>query len=197
MTAQKPMVSEVSICNQALSILGHEPITSFADQSKASEWCRNNYPFLRDAVIQERMWAFAIFRWSSESADFDNWDHAYVHPIPPGCLHVHRVFCTPYANRVVNDWTIEGNNIITVEPTIYVISTQRVNDTGKFPPMFVQLLATRIAAEASTALTGNPGLMQTLWIKYQSLLKDTASRDGQQGAREVINHGRLTTRGRL
>ena len=51
----KSMVSEVSICNQALRWLGQNKIQSLDEKTASAEWMADNYPFIRDAVLEERM----------------------------------------------------------------------------------------------------------------------------------------------
>lgn len=53
-------VSEVSICNQALSRAGStQTITSFADQSNEAAQCGIWYPQLRDTMLNEFPWPWA------------------------------------------------------------------------------------------------------------------------------------------
>ena len=60
-------ISEVSICNQALSWLGQETITSLDDQATTAVWMNANYDLLRDSVMEARMWTFATVRAVSTS----------------------------------------------------------------------------------------------------------------------------------
>ncbi len=172
-----PTVSEVSIANQALSFLGIDPINSFNDASQSAEWMRNNYPFLRDAVLEERMWTFATARGVSSSRDRDAWDECYVHAKPLGWLSVYRI-------KECKDWRVEDNNILCDEPTIKLWGLKRVTDTGKFSSLFVQALAARLAADACIPLTENAQLQTVMWQLYQAKLADAATRDGQQGSND-------------
>ena len=187
-----PMVSEVSICNQALSLLGQSPITAFSDQTTAAEWCRNNYPFLRDAVLQERMWTFATARAKSESNDMDEWEYKYVHKMPAGWIHIHRVFSSPFATHVVRDWVREGDDILASDATVYLLGIKRVGDTGKFSPLFTQALVARLAADGAVPFTANNQLMAQMWQLYGQKLIEAAARDGQQGSNEYIHATGLT-----
>jgi hypothetical protein len=183
------MISEVSICNQALGYLGAEPITSFADQSTTAELCRNNYPYIRDAVLEERMWTFATARATSTVTDLDPWGQMYLHSIPLGWLSVFRCY-----RNVTNiecpikstGWRREGQDVLTKEPTVYLWGVQRITNTGKFSPLFTQALAARIAAELAITITENKTLQADLWALYQAKLADAATRDGQQGSNEKI-----------
>ena len=77
----RSMVSETSIANQALLWLGGTVITSLDEDSREAIWMKNNYPFIRDAVLEERMWTFATDRAISTVADLDV---SLAFPKPPG-----------------------------------------------------------------------------------------------------------------
>ena len=197
MAANDPMVSEVSICNQALLWLGQETISSFDDLSTTAQWCRNNYPFIRDAVLESRMWTFATGRAISETANLDAWGKDYAHNIPFYWMSVFRVYRNNTGPTVGQEqfpvpWRLEGNKVLTQYPTVYMWGLAYVTDTGRFSPLFVQALAARIAADAAIPLTENRQLQADMWGLYNDKLAEAAARDGQQGTSDTITQSRLT-----
>ena len=60
-------MSEVSICNQALSLVGAKSITSLDDDVNEAKLCKLNYAPVRDAVLAEHDWTFAT-RWETLAA---------------------------------------------------------------------------------------------------------------------------------
>lgn len=193
----KSMVSEVSICNQALGWLGENPITSLDDPTRNANLCRDNYPFLRDAVLEERMWTFATARASSTVADLDDWGVQYLHPIPLEWLAVYRVYCTPGETPEQGvpaaGWRREGEYILSRETTIYMWGIKRISDTGKFTQLFVQALAARMAADLAMPLTEDRKKQADAWGLYQSKLREAAARDGAQGANDHIRSSGLVS----
>ena len=193
MPANNTMVSEVSICNQALTWLGQSAITSLDDQNTTAEWMRNNYPFIRDAVLEERMWTFATARAASTSIERDAWDTSYVHPEPDNWISVFRIYRNSGISTLTSiDWRFEDGNILCSESNILLWGLKRVTDTGKFSPLFVQALAARIAADACIPLTENRQLQVDMWGLYGDKLREAAARDGQQGSNDMITQSRLT-----
>lgn len=181
-TAQS-MISKVSICNQALSWVGANFIVSLEEPSAEGEWCRNNYSFIRDAVIEARMWTFAKTRGSSTVADKDQWDQYYLHRMPEEWLQVFRVFkdtsCTPC------EWEREGEYIRAEEDTIYMVGVQRIVDTNKFTQQFVQTLAARLASDMAVPLTEDRKLAQDMFNMYLEKLHHAGVNDGKQGRSEL------------
>ena len=191
----KAMVSETSICNQALGWLGEKPINSLDEATVNAEICRENYPFIRDAVIEERMWTFAAVRDKSTTADRDEWDTMFKHAIPLEWLAVFNVYrdvSNPDRPIESRNWKREGEFILSPDSTVFRKGVQRITDTGKFSNMFTQCVAQRVAADLCIAITENNQLQGTLWQLYGAKLDQAAVRDGQQGSNEIITQHRLT-----
>jgi hypothetical protein len=189
-----PTVSEVSIANQALTWLGQKPITSFNDRSTTAEWMRNNYPFVRNAVVESRMWTFATVKIISITADLDAWGLDYVHPLPTGWMSVFKVYSSVNSNgsrTIDTTFRMEGGNVVSQCSTLYLWGIEYVTDTGKFTPSFAQALAARLAADACMPFTENASLQRDMWGLYNDKLAEAATRDGQQGANEVIQSNTL------
>jgi hypothetical protein len=185
------MISEVSICNQALSWVGADMLSSLDEPGATAQWCKNNYDFIRDAVLEERMWTFATARDSSTSGDKDEWGQKFKHRLPEEWLAVYRVFEDSEGKRPAK-WVREGQYVLSDCATVYLWGLQRIVDTNKFTNLFVQAVAARMAAEMAIPFTENRQLQADLWGLYQQKLADAAARDGQQGRNEFITQTKLT-----
>jgi hypothetical protein len=186
----RSLISEVSICNQALSWVGQDPINSLDEDTRRARWCRDNYPFIRDAVLEEYMWTFATFRSDSTVSDVDSFG-SYVHPIPAGTLGTFRVYrdvsnTNPEGWLKSEGWRREGENVVAKDSTVYMWGIRRVTDTAQFTNLFVQALAARMAADMCIFMTENRNLQVDLWALYANKLKAAATRDGQQGSNERL-----------
>jgi hypothetical protein len=188
-----------------------QPITSLDDNDKTSQWMRINYPFLRDAVLEMRMWTFATDRDTSTVADLDEWNEMYVHPIPISWQSVYRCYSHigkggsslglsygPSNNIKSDGWRVEGGNVLSYDGTVYMWGMKRLTDTGAFSSLFVQALAARIAADACIPFTENRPLQADMWNLFDLKLKEAAARDGQQGSNEnIISDSLVQARGRV
>ena len=190
------MVSETSICNQALSWLGQVNISSLDERSRSAEWMKSNYAFIRDAVLESRLWTFATARQRSDSTTSSTWGSQYSHAVPLGWLSVKQVYTDVSASdesnwKMSKGWTREGNNVQAKDSTVYMRGIIRVVDTASYTPMFVQVLAARIAADASIPLTENRSLYTDKWNVYTALLREAAASDGQQSGNRTVRSDRL------
>ena len=190
------MISEVSICNQALTWLGQEPIISLEQDNTNAEWMRENYPFLRDEMLEARMWSFTRARFTSTVEDTDPWGVQYVHPVPIEWLMVWRVYCDVRSSDPRHwidstGWRVESNNVLADEATVYMEGSRRITDTGKFTNGFAQALASRLAIDACMPLTEDPALLSAMVQLGAAKMDEATARDGVQGRNERLKIGSL------
>ena len=194
----KSQVNETSICNQALSWVGVGRISDLNGNSAQAEWCRDNFPFIRDAVLEECLWSFATVRAVSESTEIDPWGNMYIHRMPLNWLEVKRVYNNVQASDPRNwikseGWRKEQDGILSSDAEVYMWGVERVTDTAKWSNMFVQALASRLAAEMAIPLAQDRALQSDHWSIYSTKIDAAAANDGLQNARERIKKGRMTT----
>jgi hypothetical protein len=145
--------SIVSICNEALTLLGEAPITALTDATKAARLCQDRYDPTRRRMLSLHPWLFAGARVELDEAS----------PVPAfGYL---RAFDLPADYRRViavhSDnpnlrWTIEGNRILSdVSAPMQLHYVKDEDDPVMFSPAFVSVLAAALAAEICVALTGS------------------------------------------
>jgi len=150
------MASTVSICNQALSLLGEAPIISLDDDSNTAALCKANYSDLRDAVLEAGNWSFAL-QWLK---------------LPK--------LASPPVSEYANAYEIPPNVI-----RIIFVGTS-FNDPAEYTPMFVNVLAQRIAAELSIAITNSLPVHGRMMEMYETKLNEALSSDNSQGRAKKI-----------
>jgi len=191
------MANEVTICNQALSYLGADPITSLEDNNATAALMKVNYDTLRDAVLEERHWTFATLRRSSTTANTPPYGDGFAHAIPQEYLLVYRVFRNVVSFDPNNwvpstGWRREGANIIAREETIHMWGTERLTNTNRYTSMFRQCLAARLAADLCMAITESAEHQERMWKLYASKIVAAAASDGGQGDVDIITQHKLT-----
>lgn len=189
------MANEVSICNQALGWIGGNLITSLNENSKEAILCNANYEELRDAVLEEHRWRFALATFKLGVAsrlpdDDNNWRYQYAYNLPQNVLHVLRVFDNPNC-PYQTQWERKDNAIYTDAATIYIDTTLRMVPPSSFSTLFRQALAARIARDLCLAISQNATLYDKMVDKYEEALDAAANSDGMQGVNEEIPAGEL------
>ncbi len=185
-------ISEVSICNQALSWLGGKPITSLDDDDREAGLCKANYTLLRDAVLQEGTWSFSRGRKRlTPEVDPPEWGYNYQFTVPPDVLRIIEVRRSPDQGMDREPWELEGNTILANRAELYVLWQVRVINPNHFSPMFVQALAARIATDIAIPLTSSRELQANMQALYDRKLLDALNIDGTQGRQQRLHSSGL------
>lgn len=181
--------SETDIANIALTRCGHNQITALTNNVKGADLCRLHYPICRDAVLRAHPWNFAIRRQAlSALSDAPSFEYDYQFPLPtdPWCLKVIR---TSWEADGFTDipYRIEGRYLLTNEDSCSIEYIARVTDVTQFDELFVDTLASRLAADLATPLAQNATLADAMMKVYQMKLVEARSIDAQEGTpREVV-----------
>jgi hypothetical protein len=148
--------TDVSICSDALILLGAEPITSFTDGSDSAQACSRLYPDLRDTIISSYVWSWSLKKSQIarlSTAPINEWQYAYQLPgdMLSGVLAVFETAGTTERSRRYG-WEIYGEQLFTNMETVYIDYQQSIVES-KMPVYFVRLLRTAMAAELAIVIT--------------------------------------------
>ena len=182
------MAGVVDIVNQALSALGEARITSLDDPGQNAGLARSLYDSVRDTEITRNSWNFARHRVMlpalSEEPVF-GWKHQYL--LPPDCLRV--MEAGPWPQALADDyiaeenraWLIEGRNLLTNNgPPLNLIYLRRVDDPGFYPPIFVEVLAAKLALRMAERIAGSNSKRELAAKEYETAIKQAKRLDAIQ-----------------
>ena len=186
--------SAEAICNQALTWVGANTIGSLSDTSDEAVICNANYEPLRDTVLAEREWAFAVERAGPVAAEvalpINGFDKKFA--LPAGTIRVLQVSNASEDAAASNtlgigrynrvEWLREGEFIVALGvEQIFIRYIQQITDTTKFPAYFDQALAARLAMDLAIPLTNSRLLQREMAALYGEKLRIAAAADGSQG----------------
>lgn len=175
------MASVVQICNLALTRLGEDQIISLTEDSKAARLCNLHFEPLRDAVLRDHIWNFALSRAElALSTSSPVFGYAYKFALPTDCV---RVVKQQYEDV---EYKIEGGFLLSDDSASKILYVKRETDPSKFDALFIDALAARMAAELAYPLTGSVSQSQTMFQIYKQKLSDARTADGQEGTPEDI-----------
>ncbi len=177
------MATEVSICSNALRILGDDPITSLTDDTERARLCNSLYVPARDAVLRSHPWNFAITRATlAQLSTTPAYEYAYQYSLPtdPYCL---RVLSMEYQDYIFKIEHLAGTGrvLLTDESTAKILYIAKVTDTVQFDSLFVDTLTAKMALELSFPVTNSVTLQAQMQKLYQLKLSEARSIDGQEG----------------
>ena len=180
------MASKVDIVNAALNKIGASRILAFTDDTPEGRLANSSYNDLRDEVLRDHPWNFAIRRVAlaaNATAPIYEYSNSFDLPDEPNyCLRVLSV-----ENPNDRSWKIEGRAIVTnLEAPLNIKYIKRVIDTGLMDFAFTNALAARLAWEWAEDLTGSTSKGKMLFEEYTSHITGAKSVDGQEGTPDSI-----------
>jgi hypothetical protein len=174
------MTSAVQIANLALVTLGDdEALVELNSDTRAGRTILAVFEPLRDAVLRAHPWNFAMTRASLP---------ALVAPPPFGFAFAYQLpadwmrFVDPDEYQ---PYSIESGLLLTdAEAPLNIRYIRRVTDTGLFDALFVQALATKIAAQVAQRLTGSAQIKANAEAAHMAAMAEAKKVDGQENPPE-------------
>lgn len=170
------MASVVDICNRALDKLGQGSITSLEDGTKSANLCIRNWPLIRDQVLRDHPWNFAIKRVTlAPDVAEPVWGFNYKSPLPTDCLRVIEI-----RDLSQGDYQIEGRAVLSNEDVLYTRYISRITDPNEYDALFQDAAASRLAVELCESLTQSNTKKEILIQEYDMILTMAKRADGQE-----------------
>lgn len=174
-------ITEVSICNSALGKLGSERISSLSEDSKIARACNERFSHVRDIVLYEHPWNFALVRVAlSRRVDTPAFGFTYHFDLPSDCL---RIIDTDLGKV---PYTIEGRRLLTDASEVNALYIKRVTSAYMFTPSFAEAVALRLGADIAYLITQETAREQSLLAQYAEHLRSCRSFDAQEGTPEEL-----------
>lgn len=145
----------VSICSDALILLGAKAITSFNDGTDESSSCDRLYSDIRDSTLSMYPWSFATKKIALArlvTTPGSVWRYAYQLPgdrlANPAAVYETASIGAP----VRKDWEVQGDQLLTNLETVYIDYKYSVPEYA-MPQYFVQLLKYMMAWHLAMPIT--------------------------------------------
>ena len=174
-------ITEVNICNQALSAIGATKILALNDTTnKNSIACNDLYEHVRNSVLTDYLWTFAQKRValvvsSTDVVWTDDWV-TIAYDRPTDMLQLNQV------NQRGALVKLEGSQILSDTSELKIKYTYELTDTTQFTSKFVEALVAKLAAELAVNISNKVSGAEKLFdIYYKKKLPQAISLDAQQG----------------
>jgi hypothetical protein len=172
--------SKVQIANLALVHVGGSAITSLTDDTNEARAVNQVYDLVRDAVLSDHPWNFAIKRIiPSVDAGTPVYDFSYRFDLPTDYLRLVGIEDDP-------DYKISGQ-FIECDSNPIKIKYVGENDTPtEYDAMFVMAFALRLASTIAERLTQSSTLSKELMDAYQFAIRDAKTVDAQSDQPDTL-----------
>lgn len=182
------MASKVDICSNALLILGALPINSLEEESDRARLASNLYDGVKLAVLRAHPWNCCVTRVAlSPLSTTPAFDYSYEFTLPPDCAKVLQV--GEYTTEI--DYRIERGKILADESAIYLKYVSSDVSEGSYDHLLVEALKYAMAAQMAYPTTQNASMAELMEAKYQQVLREAQTVDGQDDPPETMGDNAL------
>jgi hypothetical protein len=188
-------ISVISICNMALARIGQgKQITSLTESSQAAATSSVFFDQVRDEVLVEFPWPFALRRVTLAVVEEDpNDDWAFAYRRPTDCMTARRVLSGLSRNARPLTWEpggdASGGLIFTDYDAAALEYIARVETPALFPAKFVNALAWRLAEELASVLQESTSFADVARRKYQEALSQAKVHAANEGVPDPEGDG--------
>ena len=142
------MATDISICSNALLLVGDDPISSFTEAGAGATVSANLYPTIYESLLSSHPWSFAFKEQElsklSQAPDKET-GFSTAYQLPTDMLRLWRTM--PHTN-----YTISGSLLYCNESNMIVSYTHKPSETV-LPAHFVDALQYRLASDFAISVT--------------------------------------------
>lgn len=173
----------VSICSNALLMLGDRPIASFDDPSDRATLAANLWEPVRDYVLRSHPWNCAIKRVVlSPDATGPAFDWAYQYTLPDDYLKALSIG----EREVEGEYRIEGRKLLADENPCLLRYVFKNTNTGSYDAMLVQALTACMRQVFAYPISQSGSLEELLTSTLRPILRQARAVDGQEDTPERL-----------
>lgn len=193
------MATDVSICSNALLLLGDNTIAALSppDPTDAGTACANLYPQVRDWLLRSHTWNCAVKRvvlapdvlTPAETANL--FDYSFRFSIPDDWL---RTLQVGQRDEGV-DYQQEGRKFLCDESVFYLVYVFKNTVESTYDSMLVQALTIAMKAALAYPITKSVAVMNSCVAELKDVLKQARSVDGLDNPPDTFGDFRLFNAG--
>ena len=161
------VISEVSICNMALTRIGQSRISSLTQAGVLAELSNLYYEATLNELLSMYEWSFAIKRSAlGASGDTNLSAYSMMYNLPSDYIRVLTLLDEVDHSDITDKWEIEGRQLLTNKSPVYIKYIGKITNPNKLPQPFIEALYLRIASKMVVKITQDQSLMSMLFQEY-------------------------------
>lgn len=180
--------TDVTICSNALLLLGAQAITSLLGNDDRTTLMRNLYPSVRDSTLRSHPWNCAVKRVAlapDVAVPAFDWDNQFTLP-----ADFMRVLSVGLEGEEV-DFKIESGKLLCDDNPAYLRYIWRNEVPASWDPMLVRAMEIAMAAASAYAITQSAALRDSLRDELLRHMKQARAVDGQDDPPQTLGDSPL------
>lgn len=174
-------VSDVSICNYALRLVGGDAITAVDDTSTNGARCNDIYAYLRDDLLRGHQWNFATKMASlSKNGTAPTFEYDYAWDLPADWLRTISVHDNDAGSGVLDflQMEVNGTNVIAASSeSVYLKYIYQHTTESRWPADFVMAFQLALARDLAIPVANSNTLQDQLDRRAMKWLNKAKSAD--------------------
>lgn len=167
------MTTKVSICNEALNMIGAQSIISFDEATQNARRCATLYDQTRKAILRMHPWSCAKKRIQlAPVATYPSFGYANAFVLPKDFIRVIDTGTKEF--EVENRHILANTNIINL---IYVFDN---TNEQTWDSLLTECMTYYMASKLAKATTGSNAEADSAWQRLQATLKQARAINGQE-----------------
>lgn len=180
------MASAVSICSNALQMLGADPISSFEESKPHARTCGNLYPTLRDTILRAHTWNCATKRLIlAPEQQKPEFDFNYQFLLPGDWLRTIQVG----KKGQTLEYRSEGKRILANVNALPLVYIFRNEDEASWSSNLIHVMEKAVAANIAYNVTASASMRDSMIAEFERALKIAKAIDGQDDPPEEFAEG--------
>lgn len=184
------MATGVSICSNALLMLGAQTINDFADQNNLdrAKLCANLYPFQRDSILRAHPWNCCIKRIVlAPLAEAPAFGYPHAFELPADCIRVLEVG----TKDTQIDYLVESRRILADTSVLELRYVFRNEVEATWDTHLIDLMTAAMAAVLAYPITQSTSERDSRKAEFQGLLRQAKAVDGQEDPPQTLGNEHL------
>lgn len=170
-------LSKLEICQHALLRVSEDEIVSLDEESKAARLCNRLYQQSFNEVMREFKWNGARGRISLvQTSNTPLFGYSFSFALPLDCERVIRVFNYNGTYNPYENYSVEGNELLTDIDSIFITYVKRVDDPRLLDSLATSAVICKLAGSLAMPLTSNSKLETSLITEYETVILPKAKR---------------------
>lgn len=171
-------VTEVSLCNRALDMIGEKTISALTEENESARACSRHYEQTRDELQAMHPWAF-----SKEYAELAKLTETPIYWKSyfrlPSDFNQMRFIVDDPEERIKYE-ILSDDRLGCDEGTLKICYSKLITDPTKFSPLYNSTLVPLLASRIAPKLTDSNTRKQSAFGEYQYFFNIATSGDSQQ-----------------
>lgn len=176
-------VTQVGICNLALTRIGCDSITSITQETKSARLLNAIWDHKRDEFLRKHRWNFATKRATLAPTGADpEFGYDYEYDLPNDCLRV----LEPDDSDESIDHVIEDGKLLCDESTLDLSYIYRNTNYAAWDSLAASAFAWELASEIAYSMTQSLALAESCEKKARAVLAEARNADGSEGTMGAV-----------